>query len=83
MEMKPDNKYRYWLYFVEKGQEELFDIISAMIIEKVEQILPQMIEEQLRIKTNSMSFDFQTTINGKSVEKLKEVVSEMIINELK
>lgn len=52
-----------------------------MIKSKIEELLPQMIEEQLRQKVDNLSFDIQTTINGKSSASFKDMITDMIIKE--
>ena len=71
-----------WVWFALKNQEELYSAISNLIEAKVKEILPQLVEEQLRQRYNSFSFDIQTTINGKPSADIKDIVSDMIIKEL-
>ena len=82
MVINQSNQFRCWLWFANNRQEELYDVISAMITDKINEVLPQVIEEQLRQKLENLSFNIQTTINGKSSADLKEVIKDMIIREL-
>lgn len=72
----------YWTWFVTNNQEELYAIITQMIDEKIKEIVPHMIEDQLRNKIDKLSFNIQTTINGKSVSNIKDSIAEMIVEEL-
>lgn len=73
--------YNCWRWFVNNRQEELFDIISVMIETKTKEVLPQIIDEQLRQKIDGISFDIQTTINGKSSAAFRDILTDMIIKE--
>jgi uncharacterized protein (DUF111 family) len=81
MAIKQDNSFRCWLWFASNRQEELYEVISAMIKDKVEELLPQMVEELLRQKIDNLSFNIQTTINGKSSASFKDIITDMIIKE--
>lgn len=37
--------YNNWLWFVLKNQDELYDVISNMIENKVKEIVPQIVNE--------------------------------------
>ena len=74
--------FNCWRWFSMNKQDELYEVISMMIKSKVEELLPQMVEEQLRQKVDNLSFNIQTTINGKSSADIKDIVSDMIIKEL-
>ena len=74
MAIKQDNKFRCWWWFANNQQEELYEVIQAMITDKINETLPQMIEEKMQ----QFSVDIQTTINGKSSTDIKGI----IINEL-
>lgn len=63
-------------------KEELYEVITEMIKSKIEELLPQMVDELLRQKIDNLSFNIQTTINGKSSADIKDIVSDMIIKEL-
>lgn len=75
------NQFRMWLWFSDNRQEELYEVISAMIKDKVEELLPQMVEGLLRQKIDNLSFNIQTTINGKSSASFKDIITDMIIKE--
>ena len=77
-----DIEQRLWLWFAGKQKEEYFEVISLMIENKLREVLPQMIEEHLREKIDNLSFDIQTTINGKSSADMKEIITEAIMKEL-
>ena len=81
MAIKQDNSFRFWFWFASNHQEELYEVISAMIKDKVEELLPQMVEDLLRQKIDNLSFNIQTTINGKSSASFKDIITEMIIKE--
>ena len=70
-----------WLWFMNNHQEELYDIISVMIDTKIKEQLPQIVDEQLRQKFDNLSFNIQTTINGKSSASFKDIINDMIIRE--
>ena len=72
----------YWTWFVTNKQEELYAIITQMIDDKIKELVPHMIEDQLRNKIDKLSFNIQTTINGKSVSNIKDSIAEMIVEEL-
>ena len=40
-----------------------------------------MLEEQLRQKVDNLSFNIQTTINGKSSAAFKDIITDMLIKE--
>ena len=75
-------QFRCWLWFSMNQKEELYEVITEMIKSKIEELLPQMLDEQLRQKVDNLSFNIQTTINGKSSADIKAIVSDMIIKEL-
>ena len=81
MGINQDNSFRYWQWFAENHQEEMYDVISAMINDKISQQLPQIVDEQLRQKVDNLSFNIQTTINGKSNADIKEIIKNMLIKE--
>ena len=83
MEMKTDNKFRCWLWFANNRQEELYEVIQAMITDKVNEVLPQKVEEILRQKVDNLSFNIQTSINGQPSNFIRESITDMIIRELK
>lgn len=76
------NNFYYWSWFEMNKQGELYYVIDAMIKDKLEQLLPQITEEILREKINNLSFNIQTTINGKNSKNLGESFAEMIVEEL-
>ena len=82
MKLNQDNSFKYWFWFASNKQEELFEVINSMIDNKVKELLPQLLDEQLRAKLDSFSFDIQTTINGKSSANIREEITKMIIREL-
>ena len=73
--------FNCWFWFMNNHQEELYEIVSALIDTKIKEQLPQMVEEQLRQKVDNLSFDIQTTINGKSSTSFKDIITDMIIKE--
>ena len=81
MAIKQDNNFRCWLWFANNRQEELYEVITAMITDKINDALPQMIEEQLRQKIDNLSVNIQTTINGKASADFKDIITDMIIKE--
>jgi len=40
-----DKSFRCWQWFSDNRQDELYQVISEMIKSKVEELLPQMLEE--------------------------------------
>ena len=83
MKIKQDNNFKCWFWFVENGMEEMYQIISAMIEDKINAVLPQIIDDQLRQKVENLSFNIQTTINGKSNADMKEIIKDMIVREFR
>lgn len=77
-----EKNFNSWVWFALNNQEELFSVISELIEAKVKEILPQLVEEQLRQRLNSFSFDIQTTINGKPSVDIKDIIANMIIKQL-
>ena len=75
--------FNCWFWFMNNHQEELYEIVSALIDTKIKEQLPQMVEEQLRQKVDNLSFDIQTTINGKSSSDFREIITDTIMRELK
>ena len=72
-----------WLWFMNNNQGELYEVISAMIDTKIKEQLPQIVEEQLRQKIDGLSFDIQTTLNGKSSADFRQIITDEIIREMK
>ena len=75
------NNFRCWQWFVNNDFDELYQVIQVMITEKVNQILPQLVEEQLRQKFDNLSLNIKATINGRASDDIKKIVSDMIIKE--
>lgn len=71
-----------WLFFMNEHQEQLYEVIQAMIEVKVNEILAQKVDEIMREKLDKLSVDIQTTINGKSSANIREEITEMIIKEM-
>lgn len=74
--------YNNWVWFALKNDDELYSVISTMIEDKVKELLPQMVEEQLRQKVDNLSFNIQTTLNGKTSNTLKQDIIDIIVKEL-
>ena len=53
-----------------------------MIKDKVEELLPQMVEELLRQKIDNLSFNIQTTINGKNSSDLRGIIINELLKDL-
>ena len=70
-------------WFMNNHQEELYEVVSALIDTKIKEQLPQMVEEQLRQKVDNLSFDIQTTINGKSSADFREIITDTIMREIR
>ena len=70
MAIKQDNSFRYWLWFASNQQEELYEVISAMIKDKINELLPELVQEQMR----QFSVDIKTTINGNNSADLKNII---------
>lgn len=73
--------FNCWVWFMDNHQEELYEVISAMIDIKIKELLPQMVEEQLRQKIDNLSFNIQTTINGKNSADLKGIVIKELLKD--
>lgn len=70
-----------WLWFMNNHQEELYDIISAMIEIKVNQLLPQLVKEQLRQSIDNLSVSINATINGNAATS--KAFNDAIIDAIK
>lgn len=79
MNRKYTKNYGWYSWFMLNNQEELYDVLSVMIKDKVNEILPQMLEDYFR----QFSIDFRTTINGKQVNDISKYIIDSIINEIK
>lgn len=77
MKLKTDNCSRYWFWFVGNNQEDLYYIISSMIDDKLKEVLPQIIQEEMR----QYSVNIQTTINGKNSSDLKGIIIDEIMKD--
>ena len=82
MKIKSDNQFRCWLWFMENRQEELYDIVNMMINEKINEVVPQIVQDELRQNVDKLSYNIQTTINGHSSSSFKDMITEEIIKEL-
>lgn len=51
------NLFQCYYWFSERKEEELFSIISVMIKSKIEELLPQMVEDLLRQKMDNISLN--------------------------
>lgn len=78
MNVKQSNNFNYWLWFELNNQSELYDIISAMIKDKINELLPQMIEEYMRQYIDKLNINIDTSINGKITSDLKRSIIDMI-----
>lgn len=83
MKRNHDNMFRCWLWFSDNRQEELFEVIQEMITQKLNEMLPKMVEELLRQRIDNLSFDIQTTINGKSSADFREIITNEIMRKMK
>lgn len=70
-----------WLWFMNNHQEELYDIISAMIEIKVNQLLPQLVKEELRQSIDNLSVSINATINGNAATS--KAFNDAIIDAIK
>lgn len=83
MELKKDKSYDIWAWFVINKQDELYYILTEMINNKLNMELPQMVENLLREKIDKLSFNIQTTVNGKTSANFREILKDMIIDAFK
>lgn len=69
-----------WLsWFMLNNQEELCEVLSAMIKDKINEMLPQMLEDYF----SQFTVDFITKINGRQVNDLKSSIIDIIIKNIK
>lgn len=75
------NDFHYWQWFVMNKQEDLYNVISAMIKDKVNDILTPMIDERISQFVENLNLNISTTINGKAANSgdFQAAVREMII----
>ena len=83
MNLNQSNNYKYWSWFVINNQSELYDVISAMINDKINEKLPQIIDDHMRQYADKLSFNIETTINGKVSDNLREDIIDMIRKQLR
>ena len=74
--------FNSWVWFALKNQEELYNVISSMIEDKIKDLVPQIVENCLRENKDSLIFDIQANINGRYSSDLKNIITEMILNEI-
>lgn len=74
--------FNSWVWFALKNQEELYNVISSMIEDKVKDLVPQIVKNYLRENRDSLIFDIQASINGRYSADLKKIITEMILNEI-
>lgn len=57
----------------------------AMMKDRIEELLPPLIEKYLREYFNNFSVDIQTTLNGNQVNLsgLKDEIKELLLKEIK
>ena len=77
--------FRYWCWFVDNNQHELYDVLMSMIKDRIEQLMPQLIEQYFKEYVNTISVDVRTKLNGKTVDLsgLKNDITQLIIEGLK
>ena len=63
MEYYEGKYFKYWQWFVFNHQDELFDVIMAMMKDRIEELVPQLVKKYM----DEISIDIRTTLNGKSV----------------
>ena len=75
------NNFRYWQWFMMNNQAEMYDVISAMIKDKISEILPQMIDEKISQCMEKFNFNISTTINGRAANSgdFSAAIRDMII----
>ena len=83
MDLKQSNNFHYWLWFELNNQSELYEVISAMIKDKISELLPQLIEEYMRQQFDKLSVNIETTINGKVSNNLTEDIIDMLQKQLR
>ena len=74
------NYFRYWQWFVINHQDELFDVIMAMMKDRIEELLPPLIERYMREYINNISVNVETNLNGKNIDLfgLKDDIQNII-----
>lgn len=70
-----------WLWFIENHQEELYQIIQAMIEIKINELLPQMVREELRQCLDNLPVSINATINGNAATS--KALNDAIIDAIK
>lgn len=69
---------RFWGWFAINNQEELYEILQAMIDEKINQVLPQKINEYLRQNLDDYSINVRF-VDGKNSVSTKDSIMNSII----
>ena len=79
------NYFRYWQWFVLNHYDELFEVIMAMMKDRIEELLPQLIENYMREYVNNLSVNVETKLNGKSIDLsgLKDDIQNIIYQSLR
>ena len=78
-----DNYFHYWQWFVSNHQDELYDVIMSMMKDRIEELLPPIIDRYLCENFSNFTVDIKTTINGRETTELKDVITDMILKELR
>ena len=85
MELKTDNKFNCWLWFMTNRQEELYNVINIMISDKINEVLPLKVDEYMRQNIDKLKIDVITQVNGKesNLDGLKEDIKNIIMRSFK
>ena len=70
-----------WYWFKQNNQEELYEIIQAMIEIKVNELLPQLVKEELRQSIDNLPVSINATINGNAATS--KALNDAIIDAIK
>ena len=70
-----------WYWFMQNHQEELYEIIKAMIEIKVNELLPQLVKEELRQSIDNLPVSINATINGNAATS--KALNDAIIDAIK
>lgn len=76
-----DGKYfKYWQWFALNHKDELFNVLMAMMKDRIEELVPQLVKKYM----DEISIEIKTTLNGKAVSMsvIEDEIRKMITNTL-
>ena len=72
--------FKYWQWFVINHYDELFDVVMAMMKDRIEELVPQLVKKYI----DEIGIDIRTTLNGKfvSMDIIEDEIRKQIIKSL-